>query len=270
MNDVNDMNDANDFGNGGNTGRMNGLLNGKHVLITGGSRGIGLEITAACLKQGASVCYLSRSESKRHAELVKLAESRSRTLKWIQTDVSDEDSVEEAVKAAEAALGKIDVLVNNAGITRDGLVFRMKKSDWDDVLTVNLTSAFLLSRRVGRLMAKQRSGAIINITSVVGIAGNGGQTNYAASKAGLIGFTKSLAKELASRGVRVNAIAPGFVATDMTDSLKDSVKETIAGQIPLGRIGKPHEIAEPAVFLASDAASYITGHVLVVDGGMVM
>jgi len=238
---------------------MNGLLNGKKVMISGGSRGIGLEIAAACLKQGASVCYLSRSESQQHAELVKLAEDRRRTLQWIPTDVSDEASVEEAVKAAEAALGQIDVLVNNAGITRDGLVFRMKKTDWDDVLSVNLTSAFLLSRRIARLMAKQRSGSIINITSVVGIAGNG-----------LIGFTKSLAKELASRGVRVNAIAPGFVATGMTDSLKDTVKEAIAGQIPLGRIGKPSEIAEPAVFLASDAASYITGHVLVVDGGMVM
>lgn len=246
------------------------MLKDKIAMVTGGSRGIGLEITEEFLKNGATVYYLSRSESPKHGELQKLAADHGQILEWIQTDVSDEESVDAAMERVYSAHKRIDVLVNNAGITKDGLVFRMKREDWDRVLAVNLTSAFLTARRAARYMAKSRSGSIINMTSIVGIMGNGGQTNYAASKAGLIGFTKSLAREVASRGVRVNAVAPGFIATEMTDVLKDTVKEELAGQIPMGRIGSTREIAQPVLFLASEQASYITGQTLVVDGGMAM
>jgi 3-oxoacyl-[acyl-carrier protein] reductase len=168
------------------------------------------------------------------------------------------------------AHGRIDILVNNAGITKDGLVFRMPLSDWDAVIAANLTSVFILSRAAARQMIRQRAGSIINVSSVVGIRGNGGQTNYSASKAGIIGFTKSLAKEVASRGVRVNALAPGYIETDMTDKLPEEARKALLTQIPLGRPGRPEEVASCALFLASDASSYITGQVLGIDGGMGM
>ncbi len=242
------------------------LLSKKHIVVTGGSRGIGLAIVKECLLAGADVVYLSRTQSVEHGAL----EAMGGRVQWIETDVTSETSVDQSMDAAAAFLGSIDVLVNNAGITRDGLIFRMKTEQWNDPLRTNLTSAFLTCRKAARLMIQAKSGSIINITSIVGISGNGGQTNYAASKAGLIGFTKSLAKELASRGIRVNAIAPGFIDTEMTQKLKDEIKESLRVQIPLGRLGKPEDAAQAVVFLASDMASYITGHVLVVDGGLAM
>lgn len=243
-----------------------GLLSKKKIIVTGGSRGIGLAVVRECLKEGADVAYLSRTKSSEHSEL----ETLGGNVQWIETDVSSEPSIDQSMDNAVSFLGTIDVLVNNAGITRDGLLFRMKTDQWEDPIRTNLTSAFLTCRKAARIMIKAKTGSIVNITSIVGIVGNGGQTNYAASKAGLIGFTKSLAKELASRGVRVNAVAPGFIDTDMTRKLNDDIKESLRVQIPLGTLGKPEDPARAVVFLASDMASYITGHVLVVDGGMAM
>ncbi|MCF7940690.1 MAG: 3-oxoacyl-[acyl-carrier-protein] reductase [Spirochaetia bacterium] len=245
-------------------------LEGKRVIVTGGSRGIGNEIVRQCLSSGADVYYMSRSEAADHADLSELAASNGRQVTWIAADMADEQSVSSAVKQVLDTAGGVDVLVNNAGITRDGLIMRMKTEDWEDVLKVNLTGAFIACRAVTRAMAKARGGAIINISSVVGITGNAGQTNYSAAKAGLIGFSKSLARELASRTVRVNVVAPGFINTDMTSVLSDEIRASISGSIPLGRIGEAKEIAEVVTFLASDRASYITGQVLAVDGGMTM
>lgn len=246
------------------------LLKDKKVLVTGGSRGIGFAVVEECLKSGADVLYLSRTESAAHEQLKETAEQNGRQVYWVPADISDEESAEEGVKKAYEVLGAVDVLVNNAGITRDSLVFRMKREAWEEVLRVNLTSAFYTCRTVARHMAKNRSGSIINISSVVGISGNGGQTSYSASKAGLIGFSKSLAKEIASRGVRVNVIAPGYIETEMTAVLKDEITQAIKQQIPLGVLGSPKHVADSVIFLASDMSSYITGHVLVVDGGMIM
>lgn len=230
----------------------------KHALVTGGSRGIGRTIIETLLSEGYEVWYLSRSKAE------------GLEANHISCDMADRERVASALEAVVNEATYIDVLVNNAGITRDGLIMRMKDEAWDDVIAVNLTSVFLTCRRIGRLMATQRKGAIVNISSVVGIVGNGGQTNYAASKAGIIGFSKSLARELASRSVRVNVVAPGFIDTAMTDALSGVLKEQIATQIPLGRIGKAVEVAEAVAFLASEKASYITGQVLAVDGGMAM
>ena len=232
----------------------------KHALVTGGSRGIGLAIVENLSSLGYEIWYLSRSKASIEGE----------HLHHIECDISDRASVETALETVVKEAKYIDVLVNNAGITRDGLIMRMKDEAWDEVLAVNLTSVFLTCRRIGRVMASQRQGAIINISSVVGIMGNGGQTNYAASKAGIIGFSKSLARELASRSVRVNVVAPGFIETSMTDSLSESLKEQIATQIPLGRMGAAEEVAQAVAFLASENARYITGQVLAVDGGMAM
>ncbi len=231
----------------------------KHALVTGGSRGIGSEIIKVLLSEGYAVWSLSRTRM-----------DDTDNLHSIVCDMADRGSVEAALESVIKAAGHLDVLVNNAGITRDGLIMRMKDEAWDEVIAVNLTSVFLTCRRISRLMATRRKGSIINISSVVGIMGNGGQTNYAASKAGIIGFSKSLARELAGRGVRVNVVAPGFIETSMTEVLSDSIKEQIATQIPLGRIGKVEEVAQTVVFLASEKASYITGQVLAVDGGMAM
>ena len=231
------------------------------VVVTGGSKGIGHEIVKKAVEQGASVYYLSRSQAADHDGL---------QASWIQTDMSDEQSIETAFKQVLAEAGKVDVLVNNAGITRDGMMMRMKTEAFEEVLKVNLTGAFIACRNVVRSMAKARSGVIINISSVVGLMGNAGQANYAASKAGLIGFSKSLAREFSSRSVRVNVIAPGFIKTDMTDVLSDEVKESLSGQIPLARLGETSDVADAVIFLASDRASYITGQVLAVDGGMTM
>lgn len=245
------------------------LLAGKRAIVTGGSKGIGLAVVKSFLGAGASVEYYSRSEAEEHGALEALAAAEGVSVLWVACDVADEAAVEAAV-AASLARGPIDVLVNNAGVTRDGLVFRMQLDDWKAVIDTNLTSAFLLSRAVARAMIKQRSGSIVNVSSVVGIMGNGGQTNYSASKAGLIGFTKSLAREVAGRGVRVNAIAPGFVETAMTDKIPEEAKEKLKAQIPLARTARPEEIASVALFLASEMASYVTGEVVKIDGGMGM
>jgi 3-oxoacyl-[acyl-carrier protein] reductase len=246
------------------------MLKGKRAIVTGGSRGIGNAIAAELLRGGAVVYGLSRSAAGNQPELEALGRESGGAYHWLQADMTREDEVTKAVEAAAAEAGGLDVLVNNAGITKDGLIFRMSTADWEDVLRANLTSAFLASRVAARLMIKQRSGSIVMISSVAGITGNAGQVNYAASKAGLIGFAKSLAREVASRGVRVNAVAPGFIETDMTRALGDKAREALMSQIPLGRAGTAADVAALVAFLASDASAYITGQVIPVDGGLAM
>jgi 3-oxoacyl-[acyl-carrier protein] reductase len=243
------------------------VLAGKKALVTGASRGIGRAISALFLAEGAGVWGLGTKEPE---DFPKRAADSGGKFHWISADLSLPEGLEELAENALKASGGFDILVNNAGITKDNLSFRMSLDDFRRVLDVNLTAAFILARTAGREMIRRRSGSIINMSSVVGIHGNGGQANYAASKAGLIGLTKSLARETASRNVRVNAIAPGFVETDMTGTLPEAAKEKMLEQIPLKRIGKPEDIAETALFLASDASAYITGQVLAVDGGMFM
>jgi len=246
------------------------MLRGKIALVTGGSRGIGRAIVLALLKEGASVYHISRTEGEATPAFEEAAASGGGKVVFRECDIGDESALAEAVDAVLAESGGLDILVNNAGIARDGLVFRMSMQDWNDVIRTNLTSAFITSRAVAAQMIKKRSGSIINMSSIVGLIGNGGQTNYAASKAGLIGFTKSLARELASRAVRVNAIAPGFIETAMTADIVDKQKEAMLVQIPMGRVGMPEEVAHAALFLASDLSSYMTGQVIQVDGGMGM
>jgi 3-oxoacyl-[acyl-carrier protein] reductase len=242
----------------------------KYIVVTGGSRGIGHAIVTEFLNQGAHVAYMSRSQASDHEQMTERAKTLGGSVQWFEADMGSEESITDAFKKALETLGRIDVLVNNAGITRDGLMMRMKTSQWQDVLNVNLTGVFIACRSVVRTMAKQRSGSIINISSVVGLMGNAGQANYAASKAGLIGFSKSLAKEFSSRSIRVNVVAPGYIATDMTDDLPQEVKEKLQESIPLGRLGRVDDIAKAVYFLASEDSSYITGTVLTVDGGMTM
>ncbi|MDR2029026.1 MAG: 3-oxoacyl-[acyl-carrier-protein] reductase [Treponema sp.] len=240
-------------------------LKDKKALITGASRGIGRAITERFLAEGAEVWGLGTREPGDLGERTSRAGGK---LHWISADLGNLAAVEGILEEALKSAGGFDILVNNAGITRDNLSFRMTLEDWQRVLDVNLTAAFLIARTLGRDMIRRRRGSIINMSSVVGIHGNGGQVNYAASKAGLIGLTKSLALETASRGVRVNAIAPGYITSDMTKALPEGVKEKLLEHIPLKRIGQGEDVAEAALFLASDGASYITGQVLAVDGGM--
>ena len=245
-------------------------LTGKVALVTGASRGIGQATAIELAKAGADVVVNFIGNEAVAQETVEKIEALGRKAIKIKANVGDADDVQAMVDEAIATFGHIDILVNNAGITRDGLLIRMKDSDWDEVLNINLKGVYLVTKAVAKLMVKQRAGRIINMTSVSGVTGNVGQANYAAAKAGVIGFTKTCAKELAARGITVNAIAPGFIETAMTDVLPEKIKEGIAGTIPFGRMGQPEEIANVVTFLASDFASYITGQVLNVDGGMVM
>jgi 3-oxoacyl-[acyl-carrier protein] reductase len=240
-------------------------LAGKKALVTGASRGIGRAITELFLAQGAEVWGLGTREPE---DLEGRISRSGGKLHWISADLAQTAFVEEIIDKNLKEAGGFDILVNNAGITRDNLSFRMSLEDWEKVLAVNLTAAFLIARTVGRDMIRRKSGSIINVSSVVGIHGNGGQANYAASKAGLIGLTKSLAQETASRGIRVNAVAPGFIVSDMTNALPEAAREKLMDHIPLKRMGNPEDVAEAVLFLASARGAYITGQVLAVDGGM--
>jgi 3-oxoacyl-[acyl-carrier protein] reductase len=240
------------------------------AIVTGAGRGIGHAIAVRLASEGARVACVSRSEENAKRTADEINTLRADSAKHYAVDVADHAAVQKVGDQILEDFTKIDILVNNAGVTRDGLAMRMSIEDWDTVINTNLRGAFNFTQAIIRAMIKQRSGRIINITSVIGLIGNAGQTNYAASKAGLIGFTKSLARELASRNITVNAIAPGFITTDMTSGLSEETKKTIQSQIPLGKTGAPEDVASTAAFLASTEASYITGQVLCVDGGMVM
>jgi len=240
------------------------------AIVTGAGRGIGHAIAVRLASEGARVACVSRSEDNAKRTADELNKARSDAARHYAVDVADHAAVQKVGAQILEDFGKIDILVNNAGVTRDGLAMRMSVEDWDTVINTNLRGAFNCTQAIIRAMIKQRTGRIINITSVIGLIGNAGQTNYAASKAGLIGFTKSLARELASRNITVNAIAPGFITTDMTAGLSDEIKKTIQSQIPLGKTGAPEDVASATAFLASAEASYITGQVICVDGGMVM
>lgn len=242
----------------------------KVVFVTGGSRGIGKEVALKYAQNGFNIVTNYVSDKTDVEKLKKEFEENNVEALVLKADVSKQEEVEKVVESAIEKFGKIDVLVNNAGITRDNLLMRMKEEDFDKVLEINLKGTFLVTKAVTKYMMKKRQGSIINLSSVVGVAGNAGQCNYSASKAGVIGFTKSIAKELASRNIRANAVAPGFIETDMTDVLPDSVKENIYNQIPLKRMGTAKEVAELIYFLGTDASSYITGQVINIDGGMVM
>ena len=244
-------------------------LSGKVALITGASRGIGQSISIILAQSGAHVICVSRNINDVQSVADKITNQKF-VASAVSCDISSTNNVTELVKDIIEKHGRIDILINNAGITSDNLLMRMSEDDWDNVLNVNLKAAFTAIKAASLTMIKQRSGRIINISSVVGLMGNAGQVNYAASKAGLIGMTKSVAREFASRGITANCIAPGYIETEMTNKLKDEVKSSLNEQIPLGRIGNVEDIAYAVAFLASDEASYITGQTLAVDGGMVM
>jgi 3-oxoacyl-[acyl-carrier protein] reductase len=244
-------------------------LSGRVALVTGASQGIGRTCALRLAKEGATVAVAARNQEKLN-ELANEITTAGGKAAAFPLDVADEDQVKSTVKAIIAEFGKIDILVNNAGITRDQLVMRMKRADWDSVLQTNLTSAYLCIQAVIGSMLKQRSGRIINITSIFGQIGQAGQANYAASKAGLIGLTMAIAREVGSRNITCNAVAPGFIETAMTAVLSDEFKQSAVKQIPLGRVGSPDDVASAVAFLASDDASYITGHILSVNGGMLM
>ena len=240
------------------------------AMVTGATRGIGKEIALELAQNGLDIAINYRSMQEGMEDLKKEIEAYGVRCEFVGADVANFEQCENMVKETVEKFGKIDILVNNAGITKDGLIMRMKKEDFEAVIDINLIGTFNVTRNVIPYMIKQKSGRIINVSSVVGVAGNAGQTNYSASKAGVIGFTKSLAKEVASRNILVNAIAPGFIDTDMTKVLSDNVKEGINAQIPLRRMGNPKEVAKVVKFLASEDSSYITGQVINIDGGMVM
>ncbi|MBQ9564867.1 MAG: 3-oxoacyl-[Synergistaceae bacterium] len=243
---------------------------GRLALVTGAARGIGRAIALELAKNGLDVAANYNRSAEEAGELVKEIEALGVRSKAFQTDVSDKAQVEAMFKEIRESLGPVEVLVNNAGVTRDGLLMRMKPEDWDAVLSANLSSAFYCTKEAIRDMSKAKWGRVISVTSVVGLIGNAGQANYAASKAGIIGFTKSVAREYASRGITANAIAPGFIETRMTEGLKDDVKAAIAAQIPIGRMGSPEDVARAAAFFAREESAYITGQILAVDGGMTM
>ncbi len=246
------------------------LLDGKCALVTGASRGIGRAVALKLASEGAKVALNFAGNEAAANSVRQEIEAAGGEAILVKADVADEAAVQQMVQTTADAFGRIDILVNNAGITRDGLLARMKEEDWDAVLSTNLKGVFLTTKAAAKLMMKQRAGRIVNMASVVGVTGNAGQANYSAAKAGVIGFTKTVAKELASRGITANAVAPGFIDTDMTSVLSDKAKEAALSGIPLGRMGTPDDIAAAVLFLVSDQASYITGQVLNVDGGMVM
>jgi len=243
------------------------MLNGKLVLVTGASRGIGQAIAMTLGEAGATIIGTATSEEGAD-NISKIFSDNSILGKGMKLNVTDNDQITELLKAVSDEFGTVDILVNNAGITRDNILVRMKEDEWDDIINTNLSSVYRMSKAVLRGMIKKRSGRIISITSVVGAMGNAGQSNYAAAKAGIMGFTKSLAREVGVRGITVNAIAPGFIETDMTNSLPEDQKAALASQIPMGRLGTVNEIAQAVLFLASDSGSYITAQTLHVNGGM--
>jgi 3-oxoacyl-[acyl-carrier protein] reductase len=245
-------------------------LSGKTAIITGASRGIGAEIARKMAEAGAKIVVnYSGSQAKAEAVVEEIKSNGGEAIA-VKADVADAVAVKAMVEQTMQAFGSVDILVNNAGITRDNLMMRMKDDEWDDVINTNLKGVFICTKAVTRQMMKQRSGRIVNIASIVGVMGNAGQANYVAAKAGVIGLTKTTARELASRNITANAVAPGFITTDMTDKLGEDIQKSMLAQIPLGRFGKPEEVAKAALFLASDDASYMTGQTLHLDGGMVM
>ena len=246
------------------------MLKNKNAIVTGGARGIGREIATTLAKNGANIAINYRTYNEDLEKLVSELEGYNVKVVTYKCDVSNEEEVEAFIKEVKDKLNSIDILVNNAGITKDGLILRMSEKDFTDVLDINLKGTFNMTKAVSKIMVKQRQGKIINISSVVGVAGSAGQCNYAASKAGVIGFSKSIARELSSRNINVNVIAPGYINTDMTKVLSDNIKEEILKTIPMKKIGDPIDVANLALFLSSNLSDYITGQVINVDGGMVM
>ncbi|MUV39998.1 Acetoacetyl-CoA reductase [Lentibacillus sp. JNUCC-1] len=246
------------------------MLTGKSALVTGASRGIGRAIALELARQGANVAVNFAGNAEKAQAVVDEIHSLGRSSFKIQADVTNETSVKEMVKAVTTEFGSLDILVNNAGITKDNIIMRMKEADFDSVINTNLKGVFLCTKAVTRQMMKQRSGKIINVASIVGVSGNPGQANYVAAKAGVIGLTKTTAQELASRNIHVNAVAPGFIATDMTDELTEEQRNNILSLIPLNKLGKPEDVANIVRFLASEDADYVTGQTIHIDGGMVM
>lgn len=246
------------------------MLQGKVAVVTGASRGIGRAVAIELGKLGAKVVVNYSGSEAKALEVVDEIKGLGTDAIAVQANVAESDSVQAMIKEAISTFGSVDILVNNAGITRDNLLMRMKEDEWDDVINTNLKGVFLCTKAVTRQMMKQRAGRIINISSIVGVSGNAGQANYVAAKSGVIGLTKTTAKELASRNITVNAVAPGFIATDMTDKLNEEVQAEMLKQIPLASLGQPEDVANAVAFLASDASRYITGQTIHVDGGMVM